>query len=116
MVLDDPINSRSFQTYVDHVAGPVCHPGDNVIIDNLGSHKGFGVQTAIETSCTTVRYLLPYSPDFNSSRRPSANLPPIYLRKVAERTTRCPVGQDRHTDRSVRANRMLYKLLHCCWI
>ena len=65
MVLDGPINGRSFQTYVDRVLVPDLRPGDIVIMDNLGSHKGPGVQAAIEAAGATVRYLPPYSPDFN---------------------------------------------------
>ncbi len=65
MVLDGPINGRSFQTYVDRVLVPDLRPGDIVIMDNLGSHKGPGVQAAIKAAGATVRYLPPYSPDFN---------------------------------------------------
>jgi len=65
MVLDGPINGRSFQTYVDRVLIPDLLPGDIVIMDNLGSHKGPGVQAAIEAAGATVRYLPPYSPDYN---------------------------------------------------
>ncbi|AAW61140.1 Transposase (C-terminus missing) [Gluconobacter oxydans 621H] len=43
MVLDSPINGRSFQTYVDRILVPDLRPGDIVIMDNLGSHKGPGV-------------------------------------------------------------------------
>ncbi|MBS1084620.1 transposase, partial [Gluconobacter kondonii] len=46
MVLDGPINGCSFQTYVDRVLVPDLRPGDIVIMDNLGSHKGPGVQAA----------------------------------------------------------------------
>jgi len=49
MVLDGPINGRSFQTYVDRVLIPNLRPGDIVIMDNLGSHKGSGVQVAERT-------------------------------------------------------------------
>jgi hypothetical protein len=54
MVLDGPINGRSFQTYVDRVLMPDLRPGDIVIMDNLGSHKGPGVQAAIEAAGATV--------------------------------------------------------------
>lgn len=50
MVLDGPINGRCFQTYVEHVLVPDLGPGDVVVMDNLGSHKGAAVQEAIETA------------------------------------------------------------------
>jgi hypothetical protein len=50
MVLDGPINGRIFQTYVDRVLVSDLRPGDIVIMDNLGSHKGPGVQAAIEAA------------------------------------------------------------------
>jgi len=42
MVLDGPINGRSFQTYVERVLVPDLLPGDIVVMDNLGSHKETG--------------------------------------------------------------------------
>lgn len=85
MVLDGPINGRSFQTYVDRVLIPDLRPGDIVIMDNLGSHKGPGVQAAIEAAGATVRYLPPYSPDFNPIEKAFSKLK-AHLRKAAERT------------------------------
>ncbi len=40
MVLDRPINGEFFQAYVDQVLVPELRPGDIVVMDNLGSHKG----------------------------------------------------------------------------
>lgn len=85
MVLDGPINGRSFQAYVDRVLIPDLRPGDIVIMDNLGSHKGPGVQAAIEAAGATVRYLPPYSPDFNPIEKAFSKLK-AHLRKAAERT------------------------------
>ena len=65
MVLDGPINAVAFQAYVDQVLVPELRPGDIVVMDNLGSHKGAGVRTAIEAVGAELLYLPPYSPDFN---------------------------------------------------
>ncbi|TCS31454.1 transposase, partial [Acidomonas methanolica] len=85
MVLDGPINSRSFQAYVDRILVPDLRPGDIVIMDNLGSHKGPGVQAAIEAAGATLRYLPPYSPDFNPIEMAFSKLK-AHLRHAAERT------------------------------
>jgi transposase len=85
MVLDGPINGRAFQAYVDQVLVPELKPGDLVIMDNLGSHKGAGVRAAIETAGAKLLYLPPYSPDFNPIENAFAKLKAL-LRKAAERT------------------------------
>src|SRR5262245_40220303 len=39
-VIDGPINGESFLAYIEQVLLPTLRPGDIVIFDNLGSHKG----------------------------------------------------------------------------
>jgi transposase len=85
MVLDGPVNGQWFQTYVDQVLVPTLSPGDIVIMDNLGSHKGAGVRKAIEATGATLLYLPPYSPDFNPIEKAFSKLKAL-LRKAAERT------------------------------
>jgi transposase len=85
MVLDGPINGVWFQAYVDQVLAPTLSPGDVVIMDNLGSHKGAGVRAAIEATGAKLLYLPPYSPDFNPIENAFAKLKAL-LRKAAERT------------------------------
>jgi transposase len=85
MVLDGPINGELFQTYVDQVLVPELRPGDVVVVDNLGSHKGAGVRRAIEESGASLLYLPPYSPDFNPIENAFAKLKSA-LRAAATRT------------------------------
>jgi transposase len=85
MVLDGPINSIAFQAYVDQVLVPELEPGDIVVMDNLGSHKGAGIRAAIEAAGASLLYLPPYSPDFNPIENAFAKLKAM-LRKAAERT------------------------------
>jgi transposase len=85
MVLDGPINGVAFQAYVDQVLVPDLEPGDIVVMDNLGSHKGAGVRIAIEAAGASLLYLPPYSPDFNPIENAFAKLKAM-LRKAAERT------------------------------
>jgi transposase len=85
MVLDGPINGRAFQAYVDQVLVPELKPGDVVVMDNLGSHKGADVRAAIEAAGASLLYLPPYSPDFNPIENAFAKLK-VFLRKAAERT------------------------------
>ncbi len=84
-VLDGPINRHSFETYVARVLVPDLRPGDIVILDNLSSHKGPKVRQMIEAAGASLRYLPPYSPDFNLIENAFAKLKAL-LRKAAERT------------------------------
>lgn len=63
--LPGAMNSDAFNVYVVQVLVPTLLPGDVVVLDNLSSHKGLAIRTAIEACGATVCFLPPYSPDFN---------------------------------------------------
>jgi transposase len=84
-VIDGPINGEAFLAYVEQVLVPTLKPGDVVIIDNLGSHKGKAVRRAIRTAGAKLFFLPPYSPDLNPIEQFFAKLKTL-LRKAAERT------------------------------
>jgi hypothetical protein len=44
LVLDRPVNGRSFRAYVEQKLAPTLRAGDIVVADNLGSHKVNGVR------------------------------------------------------------------------
>lgn len=85
LVFDGPINAQVFEAYVEQFLAPTLRPGDIVIMDNLSSHKGSKVRELIEAAGASLRYLPPYSPDFNPIEKAFAKLK-AYLRKAAERT------------------------------
>jgi len=85
MVLDGPMNREAFLTYVDRVLAPTLQPGDLVVMDNLPAHRCAGVRATIEAAGARLRYLPPYSPDFNPIENAFAKLKAL-LRKVAART------------------------------
>jgi transposase len=85
MVLNGPINRIVFETYVAKVLVPELRPGNVVVMDNLSSHKGPRVRELIEAAGAQLRYLPPYSPDFNSIENAFAKLKAL-LRKARERT------------------------------
>ena len=84
-VLDGPINRDAFETYVAKVLIRELRPGDIVVLDNLSSHKGPRVREMIEAAGAELRYLPPYSPDFNPIENAFAKLKAL-LRKAAERS------------------------------
>jgi transposase len=76
---------RCFLAYVEQVLVPTLSPGDIVVMDNLSSHKGTKIRTAIEAAGAKLRYLPPYSPDLNPIEQGFAKLK-AHLRKHAERS------------------------------
>jgi transposase len=64
-VFDGPIDSPSFLAYVEQVLVPTLRPGDVVVLDNLAVHRQPEVRTAIAQAGASIRFLPPYSPDFN---------------------------------------------------
>lgn len=82
-VLDGPINGSSFLAWVEQMLAPQLLAGDIVVMDNLGSHKVPGVQQAIQASGAQLRYLPPYSPDFNPIEQVFAKLKAALRRRAA---------------------------------
>ncbi len=83
-VFDGPINGQSFTAYVEQILAPTLNPGDIVVLDNLGSHKGKCVRTAIRAAGAKLFFLPPYSPDLNPIEQVFAKLKHL-MRKAAER-------------------------------
>src|SRR5918996_5206135 len=84
-LIDGPIDGQSFLQYVEEVLVPALKPGDIVIIDNLGSHKGKAVRQAIRAAGARLFFLPPYSPDLNPIEQVFAKLK-LLLRKAAQRS------------------------------
>ena len=85
MVLDGAMDGQAFLAYVEQVLAPELKLGDIVVMDNVPAHKVAGVRQIIESAGATLRYLPPYSPDFNPIENAFAKLKAL-LRKAAART------------------------------
>lgn len=84
-VFDGPINGESFKAYVEQILVPTLSPGDIVIMDNLGSHKGGVIRKLIRAAGARLFFLPPYSPDLNPIEQVFAKIKTL-LRKAEERT------------------------------
>jgi transposase len=84
-LLDGPINGEKFRLYVEKVLVPTLKPGDIVVIDNLGSHKGKAIRHAIRAAGAKLFFLPKYSPDLNPIEQVFAKLKHM-LRKAAARS------------------------------
>ena len=85
-LLDGPINGERFRVYVERVLVPTLKPGDIVIMDNLGSHKGKAVRRAIRAAGARLLFLPKYSPDLNPIEQVFAKLK-HWLRHAEKRTS-----------------------------
>lgn len=84
-LLEGPIDGESFATYVEKVLLPTLRPGDIVIMDNLGSHRGKIIRQLIRSAGAKLFLLPKYSPDLNPIEQVFAKLKHL-LRKAAART------------------------------
>jgi transposase len=64
-LFDGPINGEVFLAWVQQILVPTLKPGEIVIMDNLGSHRGKAVRRAIRDAGAKLLFLPKYSPDLN---------------------------------------------------
>ena len=83
-VIDGPINGELFVAYIEKVLAPTLSPGDVVVLDNLGSHKGKAARAAIKARGAHLIFLPPYSPDLNPIEQLFAKLKHL-MRKAQAR-------------------------------
>ena len=84
-VFNGPIDNVTFRAYVDQVLVPTLRPGDVVVLDNLKVHHQPEVRAAIEAAGAFLRFLPPYSPDFNPIEQAFAKLK-AFLRAARPRS------------------------------
>ena len=82
--IEGPIDGESFRIYVENVLVPTLRPGEIVIIDNLGSHKGKAVRQLIRAAGAKLFFLPKYSPDLNPIEQVFAKLKHL-MRKAQPR-------------------------------
>jgi transposase len=65
MVLDGPMDTASFEAYIEQVLIPALPARAIVVMDNLSAHKSPAVAHLLHKAGAQLRYLPPYSPDLN---------------------------------------------------
>ena len=84
-LFEGPINGEAFLAYVRTLLVPTLQPGDIVVMDNLGSHRGRLVRRAIRKAGARLIFLPKYSPDLNPIEQVFAKLKHL-LRKAQARS------------------------------
>ena len=85
MTLDGAMDGIAFLAYIEQQLVPTLKPGDIVIMDNLPAHKLTAIRCTIEAAGAELRYLPPYSPDFNPIEMAFSKFK-AHLKKAAART------------------------------
>jgi transposase len=84
-VIDQPMNRRIFEAWVETQLAPTLSKGDVVILDNLPAHKSQAAEEAIRARGAWLLFLPPYSPDLNPIEMAFSKLK-AHLRAKAART------------------------------
>lgn len=85
MVLDGPMDTIAFESYVKWMLLPEIPEGSIVVMDNLSAHKSPRIAQLLREAGSELRYLPPYSPDFNPIEQMWSKVK-SHLRKVKART------------------------------
>jgi transposase len=85
MLIEGAMNGQAFLAYIERCLVPTLKRRDIVVIDNVSFHKVAGVEEAIQACGASLRYLPPYSPEFNPIESVFHPLKTAF-RKAAERT------------------------------
>lgn len=85
LVLDGPMNSLIFESYITNILAKEIRPGDLLVMDNLSAHKTKAVRATMERLGINYAYLPPYSPDFSPIENAFSKVKSM-MRKLAKRT------------------------------
>lgn len=77
--------SAVFEAYVEQVLAPALLPGQVVVLDNLGAHKGERVCELVESRGCELLFLPAYSPDLSPIEEAFSKLKAL-LRRAKART------------------------------
>jgi putative transposase len=94
-LLDGPIDGEGFRIYIEKVLVPTLKPGDIVILDNLGSHRGKAARQLIRAAGAKLFFLPKYSPDLNPIEQVFAK-----LKTPITKTRRAYRGSHLRSDRA----------------
>lgn len=79
------VNGEVFDAFMEQIVVPHLGPGKIVVLDNVPFHHRESIQELIEAQGATVKFLPPYSPEFNPIEECWSKLK-AWLRKCAART------------------------------
>jgi transposase len=112
MAVEGATTARVFETYVRRLLAPALHPGQVVVMDNLGAHRPKRIRELIEQQGCKLIYLPPYSPDLNPIEEALSKVKHI-LRKIAARTKEALIEAMGPALEAVSAQDAMGFFVHC---
>lgn len=90
MTFEGATDKEVFEAYVERFLAPALRPGQVVVLDNLGAHKGERVHGLVEARGADLLFLPAYSPDFSPIEEAFSKIKAL-VRKEAARTRKALV-------------------------
>jgi transposase len=85
MSVEGAVDTKAFESYVEHFLAPTLKRGQIVVMDNLSVHKSKRVEQLIDEAGAELLFLPAYSPDFNPIEEAFSKVKGV-LRKAGART------------------------------
>ncbi len=85
MAFEGATDKKVFEAYVERFLPPALHPGQVVVLDNLGAHIGKRVRDLVEARGASLLFLPTNSPDFSPIEEAFSKIKAM-LKKAAART------------------------------
>ncbi|MGR7025939.1 IS630 family transposase [Geodermatophilus sp. URMC 62] len=85
MTVEGGTDTAVFATYLQHFLLPALHPGQVVVVDNVGAHKPDRIRALVEAAGCRLVFLPAYSPDLSPVEEAFSKLK-ILIRAAAART------------------------------
>ena len=85
MTVEGGTDTAVFATYLERFLLPSLHPGQIVVVDNVGAHKPDRIRALVEAAGCLLVFLPAYSPDFSPVEE-AASLLKTLIRAAAART------------------------------
>jgi transposase len=85
MAFEGATDKEVFEAYMERFLAPTLLPGQVVVLDNLGAHKGERVHDLVEARGASLLFLPTYSPDFSPIEEAFSKIKAL-LKKEAART------------------------------
>ncbi len=85
MTVEGGTDTAVFATYLQHFLLPALHPGQVVVVDNVGAHKPDRIRALVEAAGCRLVFLPAYSPDLSPVEEAFSKLKTL-IRAAAART------------------------------
>ncbi|WP_448642986.1 IS630 family transposase [Geodermatophilus sp. URMC 63] len=85
MTVEGGTDTAVFATYLQHFLLPALHPGQVVVVDNVGAHKPDRIRALVEAAGCRLVFLPAYSPDLSPVEEAFGKLKTL-IRAAAART------------------------------